>query len=234
MRSEPLTSPEASPPNVSNESQDEPPVRRRIGRKRKRRPPSPASDEIYTTPAYRDEIKEITDAPVKRRKKLSATRWPDDETRPEIRPIRRRGQRRKRPSLQTWPELSEFSSIPRDRKLLEDNRDTMIQTHIDDDDLTNPRYLHKTFGDSGERRMKNIKPVPQTRFVLTDDNTKPLGRIRDDQSLSEFSIELMDPAEKSYTENDEYEYKQVTSKMHEKSPGIHYNLDKVKVRFFVR
>lgn len=122
---------EADPPvqehrnteNWAEDSPDQVPKRRRPGRKRKRRPQT-VSDEalipeerfIYPDEPPRpffnldfDNSHQTTEMPKRRRKKQENkhSRWTDDVIELE-RPLRRRGQRRKRPSLETWPDLSEF------------------------------------------------------------------------------------------------------------------------------
>lgn len=103
---------------IEDISSEEPPRRRRPGRKRKRRP-EPISAEEGSSERYTEELarprfddfsneRQTSEMPKRRRKKIERRlKWADSLE--EDRPIRRRGQRRKRPSKEARPDLSEFN-----------------------------------------------------------------------------------------------------------------------------
>lgn len=240
VRSEPLMQLPTTPPNTwSEDSQDEPPVRRRVGRKRKRRPPSPLGETDSIPVAHKANYEEEetnienTETPGKRRKRIRPNRW-TDEPRDTDRPIRRRGQRRKRPSLDTWPELSEFGAYPRNKKIHETDREAIIQTDLDDDDISNQQYSHRSYGNDDEVIIKEIRtesrrPVSDSRFVKADENKNEYKRPKEDKSLSEFSEEVLGPLEQQNTDGDEYDYRELRGKMEDKAPGVFQNKNKIKV-----
>ncbi|XP_047534091.1 uncharacterized protein LOC125068816 [Vanessa atalanta] len=122
------------------------PMRRRR-RKRKRRPQQSLED---ITPqegtSYREASQahqeDVIEMPRRRRKKADyqdskdrnrPTHWSDEGLE---RPLRRRGQRRKRPPLETWPELSEFNGFrpveqPDSSEEILHEKETRIDSNID-------------------------------------------------------------------------------------------------------
>lgn len=121
-----------------NDPQDEPPVRRRLGRKRKRRPPALTDDDepltMTTLPDEESrEAREHVSETGRRRKNIRPNRWVETTSDTE-RPIRRRGQRRKRPSLNNWPVLSEFNGLYRNNNPHENEREATTKIDIDKDD----------------------------------------------------------------------------------------------------
>ncbi|XP_050344504.1 uncharacterized protein LOC126769662 [Nymphalis io] len=124
MEVEPETTP-LSPVNQEDwdDNGSNQPMRRRR-RKRKRRPHQSLEDIasegiIYRQAASQDYQQDVIEMPRRRRKKIDyqdagdrnrPMHWTDEGLE---RPLRRRGQRRKRPPLETWPESNEFR--PNDR-----------------------------------------------------------------------------------------------------------------------
>lgn len=209
--------PVQEPQNTENWEKDIPdeiPKRRRPGRKRKLRPQTDSDDAL--TPQERfvhpdephrpffdidfENTHQPTEMPKRRRKKPESRpiRWIDDVV--DIgRPVRRRGQRRKRPSLETWPELSEFTEttqmpvaaktesinqviqdvreeIPQDVVLYEDKHESAV--HI-------PKNLRLDLHQSTSKAKFSKIYGPEI-------NVEP--KIVDDESLSESSSEVFNKA----------------------------------------
>ncbi|XP_046967803.1 uncharacterized protein LOC124535588 [Vanessa cardui] len=143
--------PETTPlPIVNQENWDDEgnnqPMRRRR-RKRKRRPhqsPEDVAPEegISYREASQAHQEDVIEMPRRRRKKADyqdskdrnrPTQWTDEGLE---RPLRRRGQRRKRPSLETWPELSEFNGFrpiehPESSEEILHEKETRIDSNIE-------------------------------------------------------------------------------------------------------
>lgn len=205
--------------NWDNESPDELSKRRR--RKRKRRPQTHSNEDIVPQERYAypddpprpyidmdfENTRQTTEMPKRRRKKTESRpiRWTDDVVDIE-RPVRRRGQRRKRPSLDTWPELSEFripASIKHEQ--VEAKTESIDPVGIDDIREESPQEdIVQAYDNEHEfkelitsnlqlglnQRATNIGfPLP------LDDGEEKVERktdhIGEDKSLSEFSSEVM-------------------------------------------
>ncbi|XP_063828683.1 uncharacterized protein LOC135078054 [Ostrinia nubilalis] len=246
VRPEPITQQSAQGEVWHNDSQDEPPVRRKLGRKRKRRPPAsleeePTEKELTLPPVEQEEVNNQDPETGRRRQKLRPNRWTEGAIDPD-RPMRKRGQRRKRPSLGNWPRLSEFGDYHRDdkdrdihtsdeadgqghgyysRKRIEDDYDEHVRTkirHPVSDD-----YVPK-------ERTKLRRPNSNSRYVISQETGNEEERpekeklVKEDKSLSEFSMELMGPLEP--TEDDQSP--DIDDKLREKSPRIFLNMDKAQ------
>uniref|UniRef100_A0A2H1WHL1 SFRICE_008229 n=1 Tax=Spodoptera frugiperda TaxID=7108 RepID=A0A2H1WHL1_SPOFR len=193
-----------------NDSPDGLPKRRRIGRKRKRRPQTSSTEDLIPQERYAyadeeprpyfdvdfDRTRQTTEMPKRRRKKTEnrPTRWTDDVMELE-RPMRRRGQRRKRPSLDKWPELSEFSqTVPP-----QPNTEPPELHNVDDarPELRRDAPLYENKQELAELSPTKIKVEfdqlgPNIEFPLGDGKesfVEPTVQLVQDKSLSEFSSE---------------------------------------------
>lgn len=237
----------------NNDPQDEPPVRRRLGRKRKRRPPAPSNDaeplKMTTSPDEENDEVNVQDSETgTRRKNVRPNRWIETDI---GRPIRRRGQRRKRPSLDNSPELSEFGGYHRANRPREKDRQINIRTEIDDEDVSEPRDYYSLKDDYGENEMRHKirrpvsgdyldkerakirRPVSSQKYVIAQENGSQEDKhiTKEDKSLSEFSMEVMGHSEALNTD-DEFVY--IDDKLREKSPRVFLDLDKAQVcSFFI-
>ncbi|XP_022826710.1 uncharacterized protein LOC111356540 [Spodoptera litura] len=192
-----------------NDSPDGLPKRRRIGRKRKRRPQTSSTEDLIPQErfAYPDEAprpyfdvdfdntRQTTEMPKRRRKKPEnrPSRWTDDVVELE-RPMRRRGQRRKRPSLDKWPELSEFSqAVPPQL-----NTEPLEHHNVDDmrAELRRDGQIYENKKELAELSPTKIKVEfdqlgTNIEFPSVDDReaVEPKVQLVEDKSLSEFSSE---------------------------------------------
>ncbi|CAB3247274.1 unnamed protein product [Arctia plantaginis] len=185
-------------------SPDASPKRRRPGRKRKRRPQTEPNEEIIAQerfpypdipprPYYDvdyENSRQTTEMPKRRRKKPAARpiRWTDDDVMVVERPMRKNaGRRKKIPSLETWPELSEF-------------RDTanLAQEKVETEPEENPHEIiaEKVFGYNREitkHRTSGIEDHYESMAAENVQDTEETSKIPIpvDKSLSEFSMELV-------------------------------------------
>ncbi|XP_059045180.1 uncharacterized protein LOC131840976 [Achroia grisella] len=234
---------ESTSPDWDIGTSDETPKRRRPGRKRKRRPietsteddvqdkytypdeTSPSNDETKYTNPY-----EVTDPPRRRRKKINtrSNRWADDNLDPE-KPVRRRGYRRKRPTLETWPELAGYravSSSAEAEKLVSEK-----DMHMDSNVYNNEyrvSLVDKSKMEKDENREFNsdVSPAPENRAVLhvdTKDNEQKT-QMQEDKSMSELSSETFSELQLK-GENDIIN---IQKHFKEKSPTAENDLDKLQ------
>ncbi|CAG9788152.1 unnamed protein product [Diatraea saccharalis] len=253
---EPLIQQSINVDTWNDDTQEASLVRRRPGRKRKRRPPADSADDEAPRNKYIIKVDEKipirqnyeplpeddAEMPRRRRKRIRPNRWRDEPVNEDA-PIRRRLQKRKRPSLDNWPILSEFGEFGRDTKEdreIEDGRNTK-----DDGDIDNDRYTevaqdddekytkdtsdlnHKRVDADDEYIDKEIKlhmPRPKSKFSLTgkvEDESQFM--LKEDKFLSEFSMEIMNPTDKN--EKKSQEFINLQNKINEKSPTIPSNMD---------
>lgn len=253
---------EADPPlqeprNVDhwdNDSPDGLPKRRRIGRKRKRRPQTSSTEDIIPQERYAyadeeprpyfdvdfDRTRQTTEMPKRRRKKTEnrPTRWTDDVMELE-RPMRRRGQRRKRPSLDKWPELSEFSQTVPPQPNTEPP-----ELHNGDDarpELRRDAPLYENKQELAELSPTKIKVEfdqlgPNIEFPLGDDKesfVEPTVQLVQDKSLSEFSSEDIGmapirPLKRSQTVSSNDQHSKPVTEKSEKPQVMSNNIDLIK------
>lgn len=189
-------------------SSEEPPRRRRLGRKRKRRP-EPTSAEVASSERYADDYvrphfddfnneRQTSEKPKRRRKKIERRlKWADSLE--EDRPVRKRGQRRKRPSTEASPEQSEFNAYrpnqaPRyaDEEVTTDQVMTMNEDKHGDNFSSTQHFPQKQSEDIAESREEVFG------IDSSEDNKRPEAIYRaiesqytpeKDKSLSEFSME---------------------------------------------
>lgn len=200
-----------------HESKEEPLKRRRPLRKRKRRPlanedPAPVERHVYPeqAPQYQEQqYIETTEMPRRRRKKLDNRRnqWTEDYMEAE-RPFRKRGHRKKRPSLNGW-QKSEFDDIPQepvDRPLGDD-----LFAHSHNSNDPKPKELSISYV---ERRSED----PDVPFDTLHDDEEHL---KEDKSLSEFSMEAPRNKEE-YSEEEKTTNPELPlgNKVHEKAQHV--------------
>ncbi|CAK1582719.1 unnamed protein product [Parnassius mnemosyne] len=211
-------------------SPENPPKRRRPIRKRKRRP-HPASaeilipDEIYTQqqeyqPYNEDKYRPHTEMPQRRRKKIDTktTGW-NEEIVEQKRPLQRKGQRRKRPAQEPWHELSEFGDFSEDENHSEKNvrnKKQRITNDETDDDNNESRKEHFTlkqfYNEERKRDPDQARDVTEeededepSQFPINRDNEHVENnepQIKQDKSLSEFSLENSNPIITPETKNE--------------------------------
>jgi hypothetical protein len=239
---EPIKQQPAISETWSNDQQEESPIRRRVGRKRKRRPPAETTDDNvqeskyptnHETPTsghdFDAQTQDTTEMPRRRRKKVNfrPNRWLDESLGSEV-PLRRRLQRRKRPSLDTWPELSEFGGFVKDSET-ENSRERI---KVDHEDRGIGDLVYKGLEGEEEYVDKEIKiqiSRPKSTFPIDEDEIEtPKYVAKEDKSLSEFSMEVMNPVEKK--SEDIYTYSPyIDNKIKEKTVKVFYDIDKAKV-----
>lgn len=238
--------------NWDDNSPDDIPKRRRSGRKRKRRPQTQPDDELIPQErfAYPDEPprpyydvdyennRQTTEMPKRRRKKPDQRpiRWTDDEMVVVERPLRKRsGARRKRPSLEKWPTLSEFSDFSNiNHDVLEGKTESSYPIPTDNVHEVNlPEIMdHNVYdNDKADKKPaynKEDQPLvyPTNGREYIEQKTNP--RL-DDRSLSEFSLESITDlrATKLNTYDDRslkpYQDKTTTATKQNKNQVITYN-----------
>ncbi|KAH9630535.1 hypothetical protein HF086_018451 [Spodoptera exigua] len=197
--------------NWNNDSQEGLPKRRRIGRKRKRRPQKSSTEDLvpqerFTYPDESpqpyfdvdfDNTRQTTEMPKRRRKKQEnrPTWWNDDVVSLD-RPMRRRGQRRKRPSLDKWSELTEFSQTPEpqvnaeplDHHKVEARAEFLQDNPVHENKRELPELAPTKIKVEFDHRATNVE------FPLVDDREvigEPKAQLVEDKSLSEFSSEVV-------------------------------------------
>lgn len=163
------------------------PKRRRPGRKRKRRPQNPQLDEsirnerkiIYEENHGHeidlDKVHETTELPRRRRKRpeMRNLHW-DEELHENQRPLRRRGQRRKRPIVH--PDL-----------IVPDDQIPVVKLNDDDN-----RWIYQNQDQEPSRGEKNIfEDTEKDEFKQNMDvNESNNMNIKEELSISEFSGEI--------------------------------------------
>ncbi|XP_075976813.1 uncharacterized protein LOC142977029 [Anticarsia gemmatalis] len=220
-------------------SPGDPPKRRRPGRKRKRRPQPPpdenqAPQERFAypdespRPYYEVEVENTRQTTEmsrrQRRPELRPIRWTDEVTANE-RPLRRKsGARRKRPSLNSWPEFSEFRDFPRMKYEEETISTEPPDTVHTDDQVNSPQedILEQVL--NSNQYMDHNQPEKHVddnhKYGVAGDEGVVLTHINYDKSLSEFSPEMIggpkepeQPKQKSASVLIEYEKDQAHSSM---------------------
>ncbi|XP_037293397.1 uncharacterized protein LOC115443553 isoform X2 [Manduca sexta] len=233
----------------NDNSSEEPPKRRRPGRKRKRRPQSSLNEdqspqdrygypEEPLRPYFDEEMpnaRQTTETVKRRRRKPEGKplEWVAGPLEIE-RPLRRRGQRRKRPSLEPWPQLSEFDEYNSEKttKGITTETKTPLNTYDNthqDNENQNENPMSITANDNGE--LTEQKPlIEETDFPLGPEEkdfefliNKP--ELQEDKSLSEFSIEVMTQAHESSVEE---EPTRLQAKLGDKTSGVLNEHDKAK------
>lgn len=157
---------------------------------------------------------QTTNAPRRRRKKPQnrPSRWTEESVEAE-RPVRRRNLRRKRPTLDTWPRLSEFNDyrpqetteVDKDRAEFEDP--LRVDYNINDSSDNRDTFLQDEIHENDNERTKSVIPVQH----FENDGI----HLKEDKSLSEFSMEAH-PDTPLKTEEAEI----IREKLREKSPEI--------------
>lgn len=214
MEADPPVQEQRNTENWGKDLPDDVPKRRRPGRKRKRRPQTDSNEDLIPQErfAYPDEpprpffdldfdnTHQTTEMPKRRRKKPEnrPIRWTDDVVDLE-RPIRRRGQRRKRPSLETWPELSELKQEP-----VEAKTESLDQINIEEDEIPQDVVLFEDKHELTEQGPINLKldlhqHSTNAEFPSQIDDSEIIGEpkkvsIVEDESLSESSSEVIKTA----------------------------------------
>lgn len=195
--------------------------RRRPVRKRKRRPiaasPEHLSQERHLPDdpkPYEPEQSTEADQPRRRRRKQESrrNRWTEDNLDTE-RPLRRRGQRRKRPSLENWPRLSEFNEYRSDEIPIEEPKQESDEK-VRYNEPFNEYFVRsdfETLPKSDPSRPDLIDPFVQSPIEY--ENTQ----MKQDKSLSEFSAEEANNDKKVLTSQ---ELLELNKKLSEKSPLI--------------
>ncbi|KAF9422963.1 hypothetical protein HW555_001506 [Spodoptera exigua] len=197
--------------NWNNDSQEGLPKRRRIGRKRKRRPQKSSTEDLvpqerFTYPDESpqpyfdvdfDNTRQTTEMPKRRRKKQeNRPTWWNDDVASLDRPMRRRGQRRKRPSLDKWSELTEFSQTPEpkvnaeplDHHKVEARAEFLQDNPVQENKRELPELAPTKIKVEFDHRATNVE------FPLVDDREvigEPKAQLVEDKSLSEFSSEVV-------------------------------------------
>ncbi|KAM3961530.1 uncharacterized protein ACR2FA_004426 [Aphomia sociella] len=252
VQSEPMMH-QSTPTDWNIGASDEFPKRRRPGRKRKRRPIETSTEDFISQDKYTHHYEpspsnqepeytlDTTDeSPRRRRKKLNTrtNRWADDTVDTE-KSVRRRGYRRKRPTLDTWPELSEFSgyhkvesSVENDKLPLE--RDLQVESNLYKNQDSQSIFLNRKNENNSDREDEEIKSANMTpeneEGVLKTgrENKADKDKIQEDKSLSEFSAEMF-MEEKSKLEYDNTAH--IQTKLKDKSPNSKNEFDKVQAVF---
>ncbi|CAH0400072.1 unnamed protein product [Chilo suppressalis] len=230
----------------NDDIQEVSPVRRRLGRKRKRRPPADPIVEVdpqnkYTyidgePPAHQQydlPSEDEAEMPRRRRKKVRPNRWTDEPIDENV-PIRRRLQRRrKRPSLDNRPTLSEFGGFSRDT---ENNKDSELVPDYKEEGIGIDNIKYKTFDvddEYMEREIKVPESKPKRKFTLLEDNEESDITLKEDKSLSEFSMEVLNSNEKNKDDSQGVNNVNLHDKVREKSPTIFYNMDSSQEKVLV-
>lgn len=195
----PVTPSEAWP-NIDPEQS----MRRRRIRKRKRRPQLAEQDDlepqeiVYTYSEEPQPQQENIERPRRRRKKTdfqnpddkdSQASWNEEVNRPK----RRRGQKRKRPLAESWPELSEFGGhgerTDDGSEETTKNPETQIE-NIQDDEKGNEKDTNEKSNSKVQIHYTHEPEIEVTTQTITNYDGKFQAVQKDeDRSLSEFSIE---------------------------------------------
>lgn len=195
----PVTPSEAWP-NIDPEQS----MRRRRVRKRKRRPQLAEEDDlepqerVYTYSEEPQPQQENIERPRRRRKKTDSQN-PDDKDsqaswNEEVnRPKRRRGQKRKRPLAESWPELSEFGGhgerTDDGSEETTKNPETQIE-NIQDDEKGNEKDTNEKSNSKVQIHYTHEPEIEVTTQTITNYDGKFQAVQKDeDRSLSEFSRE---------------------------------------------
>lgn len=172
-------------------------------RKRKRRPQIDQTDDLITQERrVFDNIQSrnselLVNPPdmTKRRRKhnrknawVKSEGWEDEV---EIdRPVRKRGHRRKRPpTIETWPRLSEFDNLRPSEKLPEDNLWNNKETEPIDNGEGINIYEQKNKEDNQEKydETPETSEIEEISKTILPENEVP----KNEESLSEFSLESL-------------------------------------------
>ncbi|XP_069360001.1 uncharacterized protein [Maniola hyperantus] len=184
-------------------------MRPRRARKRKRRPQLAGEidlipqERVYT---YNEDslprLQENIERPRRRRKKMEfqnsddkgQNSWNEDANRPK----RRRGQKRKRPSADSWPELAEFGGYREQTDGSEETPDYK-EIHIDsipDDENNNQKDINEKVNSKVQIYNINEPEIEKTTQPMVNYDSQPQVVTKNEESLSEFSIESIRPNEK--------------------------------------
>lgn len=205
-----------------HESMEEPLKRRRPFRKRKRRPlangdPAPVERQVYPeqAPQYEEQqYTETTEMPRRRRKKLDNRRnqWTEDYMEAE-RPFRKRGHRKKRPSLNGWRK-SEFDDTPQE-SLDRPIGDNLFASSLNSNDPKLKELFQEEFHDGYLETRSEDPDRPYETFRDDEEHLK------EDKSLSEFSMEVpRNKEEYSDEEKSSHQEHALGNKFHEKAQHV--------------
>ncbi|XP_039757060.1 uncharacterized protein LOC120631508 [Pararge aegeria] len=187
-----------TPSETWDEEDPEPSMRRRRVRKRKRRPQLIEEDDlihqesVYT---YGEEpqLQENIERPRRRRKKMDfqnndkerQSSWNEEANRPK----KRRGQKRKRPLGDSWPELSEFGGY---REQIDSSEETVNKEIRNDNVHYDENDYQKNINEKSNMKVQiyNFTEIEGTTQAISNYGNQPQVVATDeDTSLSEFSIE---------------------------------------------
>ncbi|CAH2041356.1 unnamed protein product, partial [Iphiclides podalirius] len=201
-------------------SPQNPPKRRSPLRKRRRRPqshPAESSLEQREYRPYNEGYRPLTEMPQRRRKKIMPNQKGNNEPIEKGRPLRRKGLRRKVPDLEPWHELSEFSDIPSDENLdmVEGNQKQEIvnyEPEFENNDSHEPRLsLSQLYKEEQNRNPEATGDATEedneddpSQFAVNKENEyeeQIIPQIKEDKSLSEFSLESGNPAQITKNKN---------------------------------
>ncbi|XP_014359123.2 uncharacterized protein LOC106711332 [Papilio machaon] len=207
-------------------SLEDPPKRSRPIRKRRRRPQAAlrGPQERYLQPGeYRpyntDNYRPLTEIPYRRRKKID-TKQDDWNGRPEAeespRPFRRKNPKRTS-NQESWHEFSEFGDIPAEENLdnnaaIPKHEATNYDTEVENSESHQPRLTINQF----YNEEKNRNAFATVDVTAEDDDDEPLQfpankdeyeeqnnpEVKENKSLSEFSLENGSPIRISQNRNE--------------------------------
>ncbi|KAJ8719677.1 hypothetical protein PYW08_011852 [Mythimna loreyi] len=211
MEADPPVQEQRNTENWEKNISEEIPKRRRPGRKRKRRPQAdfdepltPQERFVYPEEPHRpffeldiENSHQTTEMPKRRRKKPEnrPIRWTDDVV--DLgRPVRRRGQRRKRPSLETWPELSDFTETTQEP--VETKTESIHRVNVEDvrEEIPQDVVLYEDKHQLAEQIPTNLKIDLHQRasntesLQINDPEINIEHKTVEDVSLSESSSEV--------------------------------------------
>ncbi|XP_068631447.1 TNF receptor-associated factor family protein DDB_G0272098-like [Battus philenor] len=224
-------------------SPEDPPKRRRPLRKRRRRPQGAPelSQERYLERRqhryYKDNNRPLTEMPNRRRKKTDVkhNNWYDEPIEKE-RPLRVKTQKR-RPEQEPWHEFSEFGDIPADENLEinvgnQKHEISNYETEIDNSESREPRLTLNQF--YNEERNRNVEATGDitdeenedepSQFTVSkyneyEEHSTP--EIKEDKSLSEFSLESSPPVRISRNKiNEESQMKEIFNDIKEQKKAL--------------
>lgn len=226
-----------------NNFPEEPPTRRRPGRKRKRRPQqkNPVADTVtqerYPYPerpsqAYMETNAQVPATPRNRRKKIedTANEWQAESSE---RPIRR-GRRRKRPTSNGRPELSKFiEQQPEEIRLesiLDPSEITDERIYTDTEGIRQLIEQNKSEGDD-QKEVLTEKTYIDLREQKIENKVKQQNNTTEDKSTSDFSLELSDTSRRpNFDGAIASEKGNFKDKIRHKEFGVMKTSKKIKVR----
>lgn len=251
MDSEPVNKNPTQTNTWNNNSTEDTQKHQRLRRKRKRRPQASLTDNLapqktmnYPEEPLRSNFEvELTNTETlkKRRKKPDSKLVPWTDV-PLQRPFRRRGQRRKRPTLKIWPESNEFNSYPSEENLptttASNEKKEISYTNLNNDDST--RYISNIRNvNESELAEDFLTIVPENSrteqskdefrlFIKEKGNHNMQHRgpyLQEDKSVSELSLEVNNADElKNNVKTDK-----LHGKLNDKSTAVYNEYVKAQV-----